>query len=709
MRRFKLITISSIPIVLALIVLISCATTLKVRYPETKRMPVSDTLHDVTIVDDYRWLEDGKASEVLKWTEQQEKLTHSIIDGLTQKKFLVVRFNELWRYDDESVPMEVLNGERLFYSTKKKEDEKWAFNTKANKKAERVVLIDPNQWPPEETLEGTAASRDGKYLAFGKAKGGDENPVVKVMVVDTKEILPDSLKGWKQNVTSWLPDNSGFYYMANPLKGEVPEGEEYYWESAYFHKLGTPAAEDKKIFWHDKVKEYWHVVFLSEDGKYEIYYRALFNKNDISFRRLGSEGPLIPVAEGMEAQYGVDFVNDRILITTDKDAPKYKVYITDVEHPQKDYWREFIPEDAKDTLQYIAPIAGHIYAVYKHNAYTNVKIYDLEGKYIRDLKFPTIGVGGVSGYWSKPDVWVWFSSFVYPTTVFKYDFSNDDLILYKKFPVKIDVEDYTADQVWYESKDGTPVSMFLVHRKNLDKNGKNPTMLTGYGGFNASMSPSFSTVDVVWLEAGGMLAIPNLRGGGEYGRTWHEAGMREKKQNVFDDFIAAAEWLIANRYTSPGKLAISGASNGGLLVGAVAVQRPDLFQVVSCGVPLLDMVNYHKFGLANVWAEEYGSSEDPEQFRYLHKYSPYHNVRDGVHYPAMLITGSDNDARVDPLHARKMVARMQKANPDDKPILLLVRRASGHGGGTTISMLIDQTAEEYAFLMDQLGMKPQHR
>lgn len=675
------------------------------QYPQTVKIPVIDTYHGVEIIDDYRWLEDEENPEVIKWTEEQEKMTHSILDNLPQREFLIKRFNELWRYDDEGVPRKVIDGERIFFWSKKKDDEKWVYNTKENEEAEAVALLNPNEWNAEESLRGTVPSRDGKYLAFGKAHGGDENPIIRVMEVETKRILPDTLLGWKQHVSSWLPDNSGFYYSAKPLKGEVPEGEEEYWNAAYFHQLGTPADQDRKVFSHNEVKEYWHGVYISEDGEYEAYFRSLFNKNEVYFRRTGSDEPLIPLVTGFDAEYSVDYYEGKILIRTDKDAPMYKVYITDGDKPEREHWREFIPENKNDKLDYITGIDGHIYAVYQHNTYTQAKIYTLEGGYIRDLPFPTIGVGGVSGYWSKPDIWVYFSSFTYPSTTFKYDFDDDSLIVYKEFPVEIDVDDVTAEQVWYESKDGTPVSMFLVHRKDLVKDGNNPTLLTGYGGFNISIKPYFSTTKVVWLEAGGMVAIPNLRGGGEYGREWHEAGMMEKKQNVFDDFIAAAEWLIENDYTNPEKLAISGGSNGGLLVGAVTVQKPGLFKVVNCAVPLLDMVNYHTFGLANIWAEEYGSSDNPDQFEYLYKYSPYHNVVDGTDFPAMLITGSENDARVDPLHARKMVARMQEADPQGEPILLLVRKASGHGGGTTLSMQIEQSAETWAFLMHKLGMK----
>jgi prolyl oligopeptidase len=674
-------------------------------YPKTPKIPVVNTYHGVEITDNYRWLENADDPEVMAWTQAQEELTHSLLDTMPQVAWLAERFNELWRYDDQSVPRRVLDGDRLFLWTKKADEEKWVYNTRANENAPLQVLLDPNRWDPEETIGGVVPSRNGEYVAYGVAHGGDENPVFRVMVTETGELLPDSLRGWKQSVTAWLPDHSGFYYSAKPLKGEVPEGEEYYWPSAYLHKLGTPAAEDRKVFWDDERKEYWHTVTISEDGRYEIYDRSLFNTNEVYFRPTGSTEHLIPLATGFDAQYRVNFIGDTILIYTDLDAPRYRVFAADVDHPQRENWREFIPEDAQDKLSAIVPAAGHLYAVYMHNAHTRIKIYDLEGDDLRDVKLPTLGTASVSGHWSQPEVWVSFSGFTYPSTTFKYDFNRDTLILYHKYPVAVDVENYTAEQVWYQSRDTTPVSMFLVHRKNLERNGDNPTLLTGYGGFNIPIVPRFSTTYLAWLEAGGMVAVPNLRGGGEYGQEWHQAGMREKKQNVFDDFIAAAEWLINNDYTRPEKLAVYGGSNGGLLVGAFTVQRPDLCRAVYCAVPLLDMVNYHTFGLANIWAEEYGSSDDPDQFKYLYAYSPYHGVVDGTDYPAMLITGSENDARVDPLHALKMTARLQEADPNGNPILLLIRKASGHGGGTTLSVQIQQRAEAFGFLMNRSGMR----
>ncbi len=672
-------------------------------YPPTARITVVDTLHGMSIVDDYQWIEDGADSMVIRWTNIQEKLTRSSIDTISCRPWIVKRLNELWRYDDQSTPERVLRGDRLFFKTKKKDDERWVFVTKENDDAQVVELLNPNTWGPTETLDFATPSRDGTYVAFGKAKGGSEDARVRVMEVETGNILPDTLRGWRQGGISWLPDNCGFYYTAYPARGEVPAGEEQYWHSVYFHRLGTPGEEDQKIFWHDEVKEYFHWISLSEDGKYLLYYRSRFNKNEVYFRPLDGPGELIPIATGFDASYGVDLIENKLLITTDLNAPLWKVCITDVDRPGSEFWRELLPETG-DKLSGISCVSGHIYAAYLHHAYTKIAVHDLDGKRLRDLPLPGLGTAHVWGYWSKPEVWISYSSFTYPRTVYRYRFKENALEFYHRLPVDVDVRGFTTELVWYESKDGTPVSMFLIHGKSLTQDGTTPVLLTGYGGFNAAMTPYFSTSRIMWLEAGGMVAVPHLRGGGEYGRAWHEAGKREHKQNVFDDFIAAAEWLVENNYTRPEHLAISGGSNGGLLVGAVAVQRPDLFRAVLCTMPLLDMLRYHKFGYANIWSEEYGSADDPEAFQYLRAYSPYHNIVDGVSYPAMLIIGSENDARVDPLHARKMAARLQAADPAGEPHLLLVRKASGHGGGTTLYERIEQSADGWAFLMSMLGM-----
>ncbi|MCU0611613.1 MAG: prolyl oligopeptidase family serine peptidase [Candidatus Eisenbacteria bacterium] len=673
--------------------------------PPTKAVSAADTLHGDIVLDPYRWLESGTDPEVMQWSDEQERFARGLLDSLPQRAWLIRRLNEVWRYDDRSTPKEVLEGSRIFYWAQRKGEDRWRYVTQADARADTVEILNPNAWPQEETLDLTAPSRDGSLLAFGKAHGGDEDPAVQIMEVASERILPDSLRGWRRGGVSWLPDKSGFFYSANPRAGEVPEGEEFYWHSVYFHRLGRPASEDRKVFWHDTVKEYFHGAGVTEDGQYVLYYRSRFDKNEVYISRVGEEGSPRPIVTGFDAQYGIDVINGKLFIVTDQDAPRRKLFTAPVDAPGRENWKEFLPE-TQDNLVSFAGIAGKLYVEYSHNATTRIAIYDLEGTYLRDLPLPGLGSASIDGHWSKPTVWVSFSSFTYPKAIFTYDYVTNELRLFHRSPVPVDVDRFTTEQVWYASKDGTRISMFLIHSKSLVLNGDNPVLLTGYGGFNVSQTPYFSGAYVAWIEAGGMVAIPHLRGGGEYGREWHEAGMLERKQNVFDDFIAAAEWLIREGYTTPARLAIEGGSNGGLLVGAAVVQRPDLFRAVLCEVPLLDMLRYHRFGLANIWAEEYGSADDPAQYRYLRAYSPYHNVADGTCYPAMLFVAGENDARVDPVHARKMVARLQAADPEGGPFLLIVQRESGHGGGTTLSRHIEQRADAWGFLMNQIGMKP---
>ena len=686
---------------LALLFVVGCVSTTPT--PATPKKPASYALHGVTIEDPYLWLEKGDDPAVKAWTKAQERATRAVLDDLPQRAWLAGRFAKLWRYDDTKPPVPVLKGDRAFFWTKKAAEEHWVYWTREREGAPAVMLIDPNAWGAHDTLDLTEESPDGSLVAFGRAQKGDENPIIRVMETATKRILPDTLRGWRQGGVSWLHDNSGFYYACQPLKGEVPDGEENYWYAVWFHKLGTPASADVKVFSDDKVKEYWHAAGVAEDGEHVLFYRGMYYKNDLYLSTVGSAEPPKPIVTGMDAQYSADIAGDRLFIWTDKDAPLGKVWTAPLDRPGRDHWTELIPESA-DKLEGFQLIGGRLYAHYLHHASTRIRIFDLDGRFLRDLPLPGIGSASVYGYCSKPEVRLGFTSFTTPSHTYRYDFDRDALTLIHKSPIDLDTSGNTVEQVWIASKDGTKVSMFLIHRKNLVKDGNAPVLLTGYGGFDVSMTPYFSTAYAVWLDAGGMVAVPNLRGGGEYGKAWHEAGMLDRKQNVFDDFLASAEWLIAEGYTTPKRLAISGGSNGGLLVGAALVQRPDLFRAVACGVPLLDMLRYHKFGYANVWAEEYGNADDEKAYQWLRAYSPYHNVRDGVKYPAVLLVGSEDDARVDPLHARKMAARLQAADAAGGPILLSVRSASGHGGGTTITTQIEQESDEWAFLMDALGM-----
>ncbi len=676
---------------------------IKIRYPQTKKIPITDTLHNKIIIDEYRWLENFDDTRVQEWIDKQNYLTRAYLDKLPQRQYLIKRFTDLRRYDDESAPHKVLAGERIFYSAIKKEWERWAYYTKENEEAASIILLDPNQWGLK-TLGAVYPSRDGRYIAYGVEDAGKENPIIKIMNVETGEVLPDSLQGWRQDGIAWLPDNSGFYYTANPLKGTVPEGEENYWDAVYFHRLGTPNTQDKKIFYHPEVKEYFHYASISEDGKFVLFNRSMFYKNEVYIQRLNSDEPIQPIVMGFDAEYNIILVNDRLIIKTNYNAPNGRILTTTIDKLDKKYWVEIIPE-SDDNIEYVEAINGYLYVVYNHNAYTIVKIFTIEGEYIRDLPLPTLGSAWVWGYWSKPDVWVSFSSFTYPPTIYKYDFEKNRLILYHKPPIDIDLSEFVVEQIWYSSKDGTKIPMFLVHHKNIKRDGNNPVYLTGYGGFKISIRPHFSVNYAVFLESGGMIAIPNLRGGGEFGDAWHKAGMLENKQNVFDDFIYAAKWLIENNYTNPRKLGIGGGSNGGLLMGAVLVQAPELFKVVYVGVPLLDMLRYHKFSYANIWAEEYGSADNPEQFEYLIKYSPYHNIKK-CKYPAVLFEASDNDPRCHPMHAMKMAAKVQENQIGEEPILLIVRKYAGHGGGTTLSEQINEDVDVWALFMEKLNLNP---
>lgn len=674
--------------------------------PLAERQDVVDLIHDVEVKDPYRWLEEKGSPEVNLWDAMHSKHFIQTVDAYPQRDWLAERFEKLWRYDDESVPRPCRLSERTFYSTKAADQDKWVLHLRDTPDGEGRVILDPNTWEETETLSGTYPSPDCRYLAYGKARAGDENPVITILELDSMEHLGDALTGWKQRGVSWLHDNSGFYYSSWPAPETVPEGDEFYYHRSSYHPIHTDGSEDTVVFEDREVKEHFHGTSVSEDGKWLTFYRSKFSKNELYLATTENPTEQKPVATGLDAQYSSLIVGDKLFIRTDDEAPRYRVMVTDVSSPEREGWREFIPE-GEDVLKSIDALNGHLYLTYQHNAATRIAVHTLDGAHIKDMQLPAIGIASVWGFWDKGPVWVSFSSFAHPTTVYHYQHEANSLELFKESPIDIDTSNMTSEQVWYESKDGTKVSMFLVYRKDKPADKPIPYLLTGYGGFNISLRPRFSTSNAVWLEAGGGIAIPNLRGGGEYGKDWHEAGMQENKQNVFDDFLAAAEWLIDGGHTTPDQLAIRGGSNGGLLVSAAVTQRPELFQAVLCSVPLTDMIRYHLFGIANIWSDEYGSSEDPDMFPHLLKYSPYHNLRPDLNYPAALIIGSVNDARTVPLHARKFAAALRWADTDHgtkEPILVHIQRASGHGGGVTIDKQITQTSRGLGFLMAQIGL-----
>jgi len=672
------------------------------KYPHTEKRPVIDTLHGVTLQDDYRWLEE-ETPEVIAWDAAQNALTHSHLDGLPQRQELLRLLQTYGKYPTKSSLIRLRKSPLIFQYQKKKDEEKQVLFIAENDQAPWQEFINPNAWAKDETLDGFTVTEDGTLCGYGVAKGGDESPVLHIMEVATKKLLPDTVKGWKQRLISWLPDNSGFYYTCKPLKGEVPDGEEFYWHATYLHILGTDASSDVKVWWDDAEKERWCYLFYTHDNAYLLYNKGVFYKNSVWIRKADSE-ELQVITDADDASYDVTYFSGMLYIVTDKDAPNKKVFITSADQPGKEHWKEFLPE-VEHKIESFRIIAGKVYVTYLENVQTNIKIFDVDGEFLRNLTLPMAGTASVFGQCDGTEVWLWFSSFTYPGTTFLYNFDEDKLDVFFRPPSAVDVKNLCTQQVWYASKDGTKIPMFLIYNAAMVQDGNNPTQLYGYGGFNISLRPAYSLTNSLWVKNGGIMAIANLRGGGEFGETWHKAGMREKKQNVFDDFIAAAEYLIHQKYTRPEKLAVVGGSNGGLLIGAIVTQRPDLMTAALCQVPLLDMIRYHHNSIANIWKEEYGSAEVAEEFAYLLKYSPYHNVVDDVKYPTILITTGINDARVDPSHARKFAAILQEKNASDNPIYLLVQDASGHGGGTTQSTQFEQWADYYGFLMHALGME----
>jgi prolyl oligopeptidase len=676
-------------------------------YPPTRTVNVIDTIHGVSVSDPYRWLEPSADPEVGKWTDAQDALTRVSLDSLPYREEIKKRLAELWNYPSSSAPSK--HGSRYFFNKNSGLQNQAVLYFRDRLEAEPRTLIDPNTFSTDGTLamDWTSISDDGTMIAYGVSASGSEDATLHVMNVNTREVLPLEITRCKYTSVAWEKDNSGFFYTRYPVKGTVPAGDENYYQRLYYHRMGTETSTDSLVYERPEQKELGIGVGTSEDSRYLIVtvYAGTGQTNELYYMDLVKRDGFKPIVTGFASSYTALVVEDRVFILTRENAPNFKVMVADMSDPRLDNWQGLIPE-ANDPLQGISCVNRRLVLTYFHNAYSIVKLYSLTGAFEREIALPTLGdIASITGKWNEPEMFLSFSSFVYAPTIFRYHFDTDKLEIYDVAAVKINSEKYETHQVWYPSKDGTKISMFIVHKKGLKLDGSNPTLLYGYGGFSVNMTPYFSSSNSIWFDHGGVYAMPNLRGGNEYGERWHEAGMLAKKQNVFDDFIAAAEWLIANKYTSRDRLAIEGGSNGGLLTGAVMVQRPDLCKAVLCEVPLLDMIRYQNFLIARFWVPEYGSSEDSSQFKYLLAYSPYHNIKPNTHYPAALIKAGESDGRVDPCHARKFAAEMQAVNIGDNPILLWIERKAGHGQGKPISMQLDDSADNWAFLFWQLQMK----
>ena len=667
--------------------------------PATRRGDVQENLYGVAVSDPYRWLEDQQSPETRAWITSQNEYTHKLLDNWPGRERLEGRITELKKVEHISSPIE--RSGHFFYRKRAADQEQFVIYMRKGDAGKEEVLIDPNPMSADHStnVEIMDASKDGTLLAYGIRSGGKDETELHLLDVATKHELPDVLPARVYFDVSFLPDRSGFYYST--MLDDGPR--------VRFHKLGTKADADTEVFGKGYGKEVIVVGGPSEDGRHliiHVLYGSAADKVEIWAQDLKTNGPIDPLIKDLAARsYGFP-VGDKLFLQTNYKAPNGRVMVMDISKPAIENWREVVPE-AENAIDNVTLAGGKILVNYVENATSTVKAFQPDGKVAFELTLPALGaVYDLQGKWENAAAYFTYASFAIPATIYRADMSSGKQSVWAQVKVPIDESKFEVKQVWYSSKDGTKVPMFLVYAKGLKLDGSNPVLLEAYGGFGVNNTPSFNSDAIVWAERGGVYALANIRGGGEFGEAWHQAGMREKKQNVFDDFIGAAEWLIQNKYTNPPKLSILGGSNGGLLVGAALTQRPDLYRAVICWHPLLDMLRYDQFMEAQFWVSEYGAAKDPEQFKWLYAYSPYQHVKKGVKYPAVLFMSGDGDTRVAPLHARKMAALLQAETGSDRPILLRYELQAGHSRGRSSTQDIGDSVDELSFLFWQLGVAP---
>jgi prolyl oligopeptidase len=678
-------------------------------YPPARDDATVEVLHGVEVADPYRWLENADAEETRAWVDAQNALTRSLLDG-PERHALAARLTTLFNYPRSSIP--VKRGGRHFFLHNSGLQNQAVLEVQHGGEAGRdpghsggrTTLIDPNAMAPDGTLAITAfaPTDDGSLLAYALSRHGSDRQEIFVREVATGRDGPDHLRWAKFTSIAWLKDGSGFFYTRFPEPGTVPPGDEHYFSRVCFHRLGDPQSADALVCERPDDREIVLIARVSDDGQWLVITatKGASDKSEVYVGRVFRAPPCTRLIAGFEAAWHfVDAVDDRLYFRTDDGAPSGRVVAFDLSGPAAAAQPVEILAETADKLNAVLIVNRQLVVSYLHHASDQVRRFTLDGGPLGDIALPALGsVTAMSGRVDDPDLFLGFTSFVHPPASSRHDLESGTIEPFSSGAPTIDPARYETTQVWYSSKDGTSVSMFLVHRKGLERDARRPVLLYGYGGFNISMTPGFDPANFMWLDRGGIFAVANLRGGGEYGEAWHEAGMRERKQNVFDDFIAAAEWLIGRGYTVPARLAIEGGSNGGLLVAAALVQRPDLFGAVVCRVPVVDMLRYHLFTVGRFWIPEYGSADSPEDFAYLMQYSPYHNVTDGIGYPPTLIMTADTDDRVAPGMAKKFAARLQAASAGPGPVLLRVETRAGHGAGKPIAKLIDEDADIFRFL-----------
>ncbi|MGB7894426.1 MAG: prolyl oligopeptidase family serine peptidase [Microcoleus sp.] len=687
-------------------------------YPTTRKIDQTDDYHGVKVSDPYRWLENPDSEETQAWVEAQNAVTFAYLNEIPAREKIKQRLTQLWDYEKYGIPFK--EGSRYFYYKNDGLQNQSVLYTLTSLESEPKVLIDPNTLSEDGTvaLGGVAISEDGKYMAYGLSTSGSDWQEWKVREVATGEDLSDHLKWIKFSGASWTHDGKGFFYSRYDEPNEKSKHEDVnYYQKLFYHQIGTPQSEDVLIYERPDQKEWGFSGGVTEDGRYLIVsvWQGTETKNLIFYKDLTApESTVVELISEFEAEYSfIDNEGSLFWFQTDLNAPLGRVIAIDTKNPppsslagdeSQEKFTEIIPE-AAETLGGIGLLNNQFVASYLKDAYTQIKIFNLGGSFVREVALPGIGsAGGFSGKRHDTETFYAYTSFTAPNTIYRYNMVTDESTIYRQPNVDFNPDDYETKQVFYPSKDGTQVPMFITHKKGLQFDGNNPTYLYGYGGFGISLTPSFSVSRIVWLEMGGVYATACLRGGGEYGESWHQAGTKLNKQNVFDDFIAGAEWLIENKYTKPAKLAIAGGSNGGLLVGACMTQRPELFGAALPAVGVLDMLRFHKFTIGWAWTSEYGSPENPEEFSTIHGYSPLHNLKPGTAYPATMITTADHDDRVVPAHSFKFASALQETHAGEKPVLIRIETKAGHGGGKPTAKVIEELADEWAFLVRELDI-----
>jgi prolyl oligopeptidase len=680
--------------------------------PATKRIDHVDEYHGTRVPDPYRWLEDDvrTSDEVKAWVEAQNKVTFGYLESIPQREKIRKRLTELWNYEKFGTPSK--RGGKYYFAKNNGLQNQFVLYEQDTLDAEPRVLLDPNTWSKDGTiaLAGTSFSDDGQHMAYGIAEAGSDWNTWRVMKVASREVLPDELKWVKFSSATWTKDGLGFFYSRfdEPPKDAAFQQTNLN-QKVFYHRVGSPQSDDKLIYKRPDEPKWGFQSEVTEDGRYLIVtvWKGTDDKYRVLYKDLSQDNAeFVELIDNFDQEYSF-LGNDTTVFyfKTDLKASRKRVIAIDIAKPNPDNWREIIPE-SKDTLTGVDLVNNQFVTKYLQDARTQVKVFSLSGKLIREVELP--GIGSADGFGGKrehTETFYSFSSYATPPRIYRYDLTTGQSRLLRQAKVDFKADEYEVRQVFYQSKDGTRVPMFITQRRGIKLDGNHPTLLYGYGGFNIPQTPGFSVNRAAWLEMGGVLAVANLRGGGEYGEEWHQGGTKLKKQNVFNDFIAAGEWLISNGYTKPQKLAIQGGSNGGLLVGAAMTQRPDLFGACLPAVGVMDMLRFHKFTAGRFWVDDYGSADNPDEFKALLAYSPYHNLRPGRKYPATLITTADTDDRVVPGHSFKFAAALQQAHAGTTPVLIRIETRAGHGAGKPTAKVIEEVADVWAFLVKNLGMQ----